>query len=68
MANLLQTRNTDLWITNDIFIAQLVGKMQSQALFPVLERVRLNVPGKLNTFFILYTVIPDVREVMVYRK
>lgn len=68
MTSLLQTRNTDLWITNDISIAQLVGKMQSRALFPALERVSLNVPGKLNTFFILYTVIPDVREVMVYRK
>lgn len=68
MANLSQTRNTDLWITNDISIAQLVGKMQPRALFPALERVSLNVPGKLNTFFILYTVIPDVREVMVYRK
>lgn len=68
MANLLQTRNTDLWITNGISIAQLVGKMQPRALFPALERVSLNVPGKLNTFFILYTVIPDVREVMVYRK
>lgn len=68
MASPLQTRNTDLWITNGNSTAQLVGTMQSPALFPALERLSLNVPGKLNTFFILYTVISGVREVMVYRK